>query len=245
MKEKQDLGEQAISTAAEVGLKSQLDEADNLEVDVRTDLGKLVQGELESVEIEGNGLVMEKDLRTEELDVDLDSIAIDPLKATFGDIELKHPTDAQVHVVLTEKDIERAFNSQYIKHKLQNLPIKVDGKKTTVNAKKVNFTIPDNQKIALSAETEIVETGETKQVAFTAVPKTTEGGNRVSLENVEYSQGKKASPELTKALLNSASELLDLRNFELEGMKLRLQKLYLQKEKLTLEAEAHVEEFPD
>lgn len=240
-----DIGEQAISKAAEVGLSSQLDEAEDLEVEVETDPGKLVQGELESVEIEGEGLVMEKDLRTEELDVKIDDIAIDPLQAAFGNIELKHPTDATAHVVLTEEDLERAFNSKYIQEKLQNLQVKVDDKPTTINTQHVKFGIPDSQKIALSAKVDLVETGESREVSFTAVPQMKEGGHRISLENVEYSDGKEVSPKLTSALLDSASELLDLRNFELEGMSLRFQKFDLQKGQLTLQAKTHVEKFPN
>ncbi|MBD0364394.1 MAG: LmeA family phospholipid-binding protein, partial [Coleofasciculus sp. C3-bin4] len=64
-----DIGEQALSKAAEVALSSQLDEAESLEVDIRTDPLKLIQGELDSVKIQGEGLVMQKDLRAQELQV--------------------------------------------------------------------------------------------------------------------------------------------------------------------------------
>lgn len=240
-----DIEEQAISKAAEVGLSSQLDEAEDLEVDVHTDAGKLVQGELESVEIEGNGLVMEKDLRTEELDIEIDNISIDPIQAAFGNIKLEHPTDATAHVILTQEDIERAFNSSYIQNKLRNLEVKVNNKSTRINTQHVSFQIPDSEKIALSAKVNLVETGENREVSFTAIPKMKAGGHRISLEEVDYREGKEVSPELTSALLDGASELLDLRNFELEGMSLRLQKLDLEKGQLTLQAKTRVENFPD
>ena len=41
------LGEQALNKAAEIGLSSQLDEVENLEVKVKTDPFKLMSGELE------------------------------------------------------------------------------------------------------------------------------------------------------------------------------------------------------
>lgn len=47
--EKGDIGEQAFSKAAEIAISSQLDEVENLDVDIRTDPLKLIQGELESV----------------------------------------------------------------------------------------------------------------------------------------------------------------------------------------------------
>ncbi len=239
-----DIGEQALSKAAEVALSSQLDEAESLDVDIRTDPLKLLQGELDSVKIQGEGLVMQKDLRAQELQVRTGSIAINPLSAAFGKIELTRPTEADAHVVLTEQDLERAFNSEFIHDKLQNLDVHVDGQPMTINTKQVELHLPGDSKIALKAEILLNKTGETKEVSFSAVPRVSAGGQRLSLEQVQYAEGKDVSPELTAALLESASELLDLGNFELEGMSLRLKGLDVQKGKLTLQAEAQVEKFP-
>ena len=242
--QKGDLGEQALSKTVEMALSTQLDEVENLDIDIRTDPLKLVQGQLDSVKIEGQGLVMQKDLRAQELQVNTGSIAINPLSVAFGKIELTRPTQAEAHVVLTEPDIERAFNSEYIHDKLQNLEVNVDGQPMKIDTRQVQLRLPGENKIALSAEIVLKETGETKQVSFTAVPRLSAGGQSISLEDVQYAESKELSPELTAALLDSAKELLDLRNFELEGMSLRLKGLNLQKGKLTLQAQAHVEQFP-
>jgi hypothetical protein len=243
--DKPDLGEQALSKAVEIGLSTQLDEVENLDVDIRTDPGKLLQGELESVKIEGQGLVMQKDLRAEELEVKTNSIAINPLSAAFGKIELTRPTEADAHVVLAEQDMERAFNSEYIHDKLQNLDVNVDGQAMTIDTRQVQFRLPGDGKIALNAEILLNKTGETKQVSFTTVPRMSAGGEQVSLDEVQYAEGQEVSPELTAALLERAGELLNLRNFELEGMSLRLKGLDVQKGKLTLQANAYVEKFPN
>ena len=241
----QDLGEEALSKAAEATMTTQLDEVEHLDVDIHTDPGKLMQGELEAVDIEGKGLVMNQDLRTEELTIQTNSIAIDPLKAAFGDIQLKKPTDASTHIVLTEADMERAFNSEFIQDKFKDLKVNVDGQPTDIQPKEVHFGLPGDGKIALSSKVDLEETGETKQVAFTAVPKMEAGGHRVTLEDVQHEgDGKEVSPELTNALIESAQELLDLRNFELEGMSLRFRQLDVQSGKLTIDAEAHIDKFP-
>jgi hypothetical protein len=188
---------------------------------------------------------MQKDLRAEQLQVRTGNIAINPLSAAFGKIELTRPTEADTHVVLTEQDIERAFNSEFMHDKLQNLNVNVNGQPMTIDTRQVEFRLPGESKIALSAEIHLKETGETKQVSFTAVPRMSAGGQTISLEDVQYAQGEEVSPELTTALLTSAGELLDLRNFELEGMSFRLKGLDAQKGKLTLQANATVEQFPD
>jgi hypothetical protein len=49
-----------ISKAAELGLSSQVDEADKSDVDIKTDLLKAVQGQVDSVDLSGQGVVIQK-----------------------------------------------------------------------------------------------------------------------------------------------------------------------------------------
>lgn len=236
------IGEQALNKVAEVGLSSQLDEVENLEVDIKTDPLKLVQGEVDSVKVEGEGLVMQKDLRLEELEMQMSSVAINPLSVAFGKIELTKPTQASVRAVLTEADINRAFNSDYVRQQLQQ-QIHVDGRLVTINAEQVDFRLPGDG-IAINAQIRLSETGETHQVAFTAVPRIGSHGQTVILENIEYGDTEELSPDLTKALVAQASEILNLSNFDLEGMTLRINNLQIEASKLILQAEAHVEQIP-
>lgn len=239
------LGEQALSKAAEMGLSTQLDEVEELNVDIRTNPIKVMQGELDSVKIEGKGLVMKEELRTEKLQMEVGNIAINPLSAAFGKIELSHPTQAATQVVLTEEDINRAFNSEFLREKLQDIKVNLQNNPVIVDTKKVELHLPSNDEFSLSATFQVRETGETKQTAFTAVPQIASGGNRISLDQVEYKEGQEISPELTEALLSKTSDLLDLNNFELKGISLRLKKLDVQPGKLFLDAEAYVREFPN
>lgn len=239
----QDIGEQAISKAAEVGMESQLDESEELKVDVRTNPADATQGKLNSVKIDGKGLVMNKELRAEKLEMKTNKIKVDPLKAAFGDIEMEHPTDAVARIVLTDKDIERAFNSEYIKNKLRDREVTIDGEKVTANAKQVKFSLPGEGKISLEADISLADS-ETKQIAFTAKPRISDNGNKIVIEDVEYTSGKNETPELTQALLNSAEELLDLRNFELADMSLHLNKLDVQQGKMIIDADARVNQLP-
>ncbi|MEO8890998.1 MAG: DUF2993 domain-containing protein [Coleofasciculaceae cyanobacterium] len=243
LEDKGDLGEQALSKAAEVAMTTQLDEAEKLEVTIRTDPVKLVQGQLDSVKIEGEGLVMKKDLRAEEVQVQTNDIAINPLTAAFGKIELTRPTEAVAQIILTEQDLERAFNSDFIKNKLQNIEVNIEGKPTKINTSKIEFRLPGESKVALNAEIVFQATGETQKVAFTAVP-CMDAGQRILLEDIQYTEGVEDSP-LTAALLETAKELLDLSNFELPGMSLRLKSLDVETGKLVMQGQAYVEKFPE
>jgi hypothetical protein len=235
---------QALSKAAEIGIKSQLDEVQEVEVDVDAQALELAQGKVDSVSIQSKGMVMEKDLRVEDMNLQTGNVSINPLSIAFGKVELTRPTDASAQVVLLEQDINRAFNSEYIQSKMQELDVHLEGKSVKVDIQRVDFRLLDSEKVALSATMVLRETGENEPVAFTAKPEIGEGGQQVVLTQVEYQDGKNLSPELTEALLERSAELLDLRNFELEGMTLKIQKLDISEGKLLLQTAAHVEQFP-
>lgn len=244
MSEQQGLGEQALNKAAEIGLSSQLDEVEKLDVDITTDPLKAVQGQVDEVAIAGEGMVMQKDLRVEKMDMQVDSVAINPLSAAMGKIELTQPTQGQARVVLTAADINRAFNSEYIRQQLQATKINVNGQQRTVIPQQVDFQVPGEGKVSLNANIRLHETNETKQVAFTAIPKVALGGQTVTLEDVQYGSEQAQSPELTKALVTATSEILNLSNFDLEGISLRIKDLQIEAEKIALIAEANVTQIP-
>lgn len=238
------IGEQALDKAAEIGLSSQLDEVEKLDVDIEIDPLKVVGGEVDQVAIAGEGMVMQKDLRVTKMDMKMDSVAINPMSAAMGKIELTKPTNASTHVVLTEADINRAFNSDYVRQQLQQQQINVNGQQTTTEPQQIDFRLPGEGKIALNAVVKLPNTGKTEQVAFTAVPQISNNGHTVTLEDVQYGEQEELSPELTKTLVQQASEILNLSNFDLEGISLRIQHLEVETGKLIIQAEAHVEQMP-
>ncbi|MBD2500628.1 LmeA family phospholipid-binding protein [Anabaena azotica] len=244
MPETPGLGEQALSKAAEFGLSNQLDEVENLDIDIKTDPLKIVQGQVDKVKIEGAGLVMQKDLRVELMQMQVNNVAINPLSAAFGKIELTKPTVGSARVVLTEADINRAFNSEFVLAKIQNQKIHINGQLKTVKPQQIDFRLPGEEKVAINADILLVENNETHKVAFTAVPQVNASGTSVSLENVTYGEEAEISPELTQEFVEQTSEILNLSNFDLEGMSLRLKRLQVETGKLTLQAEAYVEQIP-
>ncbi|TAF10655.1 MAG: DUF2993 domain-containing protein [Nostocales cyanobacterium] len=244
MSETPGIGEKALNKAAEIGLSSQLDEVDNLEVNIKTEPLKLIQGEVEQVHIVGEGLVMEKDLRMTEMEMQITGVAINPLSVAFGKIELTKPTTGKARVVLTEADINRAFNSEYVRDQLESQKITVNGQQVTISPQKVDFHLPGESKFILNASILFREIGELKQICFSAIPHISGDGKTVYLQNVEYQEDQEFSPQLTKALIDATSEILNLNNFDLEGMSLRVNQLEVAKGKLILQAEADVTKIP-
>ena len=80
-------------------------------------------------------------------------------------------------------------------------------------------------KVRLDADIYLIEEEQTEKISFTAIPETNSAGNSINLQSVEYLQDTKDNPDIAKAIIQSAEEILDLRNFELDEMSLRVRKL--------------------
>ena len=239
----ENLGEQALNKIAKLALSSQLENADSLQVRIKTDPEKLASGELESFLIEGEGLVIETDLRVQVLEIAMKAIAVSPLKALRGKIELTQPSQGSARIVLTETDLNRALNSPDLRAKINVLDtyLSTGDVKLTVPQKKCQFR--EDGTVAVEAIVELQPSGETKEVAFTTTPNAS-GGTGVVLEDIQYEPGKELSEDLTRAFLDKAEKMLDLRNFEKKGLALRINHLNIEAGKITLLAAADITEFP-
>ena len=239
-----DIGEQAISNAAEEGIKAQLDAVDSLNVELRTDPAKLTQGQLEQVIVEGKGMVVKNDLRTEEMTLKTSSVDISMTQIPLGKVVLDKPAQADARVVLLPQDLQTAFNSDFIKQKIRGQKIELpSGDRATTDASNIEFTIPEPDRIAVSGDVMFIEKAENHHVAFSATPTIVEGGNKVKLEDIQYEEDANDKPELTQSLINGTEDLLDLRNFELDNMNLQFEKIDIQTDKIVITASADIQSF--
>lgn len=233
------LGNQALNKVVEIGINTQLDEAEFIDVEIRTDPGKLVQGKLDSIEISGKGLVMKQDLRLEMLQVTIGKVGINLLSAVFGQIELIHPTDAEALITLTEADINRAFRSDYIQSKLHGLKMMMNGQDVIVNVQQVTVNLPGNDKFVINIDFLVAAETDLKKLAATAVPKIQADGHRISLEILAI-EGQGLNLDLVSVIVEQLTTLLDMRNFNIPGLSLKLYQLEAPAGKLVIHSHAQV-----
>lgn len=238
------LGEETLNRIATLALSSQLDDARKLDVRVKTDPSLLAKGQLESLAIYGEGLIMEQDIRLQEMVIRLETIAVAPFKALTGNIELTQPTEGTARIVIAQPDLNRAFNSDVLGTQLRSLQVQIDGKLQTLNVNRVHCRLLPDSRVGLDADVWVGQDDEMQRVSFTTTPRVSDDGRSVVLENVEYAQGKELSPELTQALVNKASKILHLSHFEMPGISLQMHHLEVGDGQLTLQAVAHVTQFP-
>ena len=242
--EDRNLEEQVVSKAAEMTLSSQLDSAEKIEVDVQTNLSEIIQGKAEKVAISGQGLVMQKDIRVQEMELHTDKIDINPLSVLFGHVELNQPIDANGRIVLTEPDINRALNSNYVLSKAQNYELNVSGKTVNVSMQQMELHLPDGDKMVLIAKSSIREMGNTRQLGFTATFRPRSKNQPLLVENFQCHDGQSTSIDFAVALLGKIKELTHLPYIEMGQMRLRVEEMDVQPGKITLQVQAHVRQIP-
>lgn len=238
------IGEQVLNRAAEIGLSSQLDDAENIDIDIQGDLLQLVQGEANSVILKGEGLVTSQDLRLEELELQTDSIAINLISAVLGKVELAHPTNISVRVVLTTADLNRALNSNVLRNQLRQLEFPVNNEVMTIQLQQAQCYLPGNGKLVLQGEILVHLTDKTQLAAFRVGFRSRAEGQYIALEEGNYQEGKDLPLELTTALLVKSNQLLHQRYFESEDVSISLKKLRVEKDKIMLWLNAYVNRIP-
>lgn len=239
------LEEQALSEAAEMTILTQLDQVDNIDVNVRTNLLKIVQGQADSVSVVGEGLVMQKDIRVHKMELHTDTIDINPLSAIFGQVQLNQPVDATARLVLTEQDINRALNSDYLREKLPNLELNVEGQMVTLKPQSLEIDLSTNAKISVKGSILLEEKAKSQTIGFTAVICPRTHSQPLLLEAFQCNDGQGISLEFAIALMHKAKELVNLPFFEWEGMAFRIKELEVQERKLIVQTEAYVRQIPD
>lgn len=238
-----DLGEQALGKVAEVAITSQLDEVEEISVDIHTDPLKLIQGKVDSVGITGEGMVMKQDLRVAEVEISTGAVTIDPLKAIVGQVELVEPTSAEAQIVLTEADLNRALASDYLRNKMDRIEVKEQGKTHLVQILNAQVHLLEDNKISLDVELQPQDSQDNKRCSAVVKPFLQDEGRRIQVE-VLSAEGQGLSLEFITAILNQVVDLLDLRNFELDGIALQLEQLSVQPGKMLLQARTLVEKLP-
>lgn len=265
MSQQSNLGEQAIDKVAELAINSQLEQTDQLDVAVKTDPVKLIQGKVDSVKVAAEGMVVKPDLRAAAVGIEADAVAIDPLKVMLGEIVLTETLNANAHVLLTETDLNQALASDFLRRKMQDLRLDVQGTPTRMQIEQIVLTVPDDQFLLLDAVLTLIGLDQQnldqphpaqphpaqptldqqtleqhKQFSAVVKPFLSQDGYCLNLELVS-AEGQGLNLDFIRALLDQVAMLLDLRNFGLSNMTFRLKEIRLQPGQILLRGGTQIE----
>ena len=246
-----DWGENLINTVASNTIRHLFTRSESVEVSVKCNpSSKLLQGTIDSFKMNGRGLVIRKQFRTEEMSFETDAVAIDFSSAVQGKIALKQPTQAIALVKLSQADINKSFEADIVRKRLENLT--PEALTEISGGEPVSFTdvevqlLPDN-KVKLLAK---ASWGDTTIPASMSCQLDIAKRRRVKFEEVQFEEAdidpkiRDISRKLTLALGEILNEMVDLDRFNLDGVKLRLNRLNTEGEMLLFSGYAQIERVP-
>ncbi|MDV2990734.1 MAG: hypothetical protein N4J56_000388 [Chroococcidiopsis sp. SAG 2025] len=238
------LEEQVIDAVAEVGISSQVDNAEKIDVDIQTNLLKLILGQADSVDFTGQGVVIQKDIRLQEIEVQTDKVDVNPLSALFGKVELDKPLDAIAKIVITEPDLNRALKSEYVLKKARNFKINVDGQTVILEMQQMQLQLPGDNKMVFDGKVLLHEKGETQPLGFTATFRPRTQKQPVIVENFQCDRNEGISFAIALSLMEKVKQWMELPYFDLEGIALRVEEMTAQAGQLALQIQMRMKQIP-
>ncbi len=243
MTENQRLEEQFVSHQAKRSVSEKLDTAEQIDVDVKTDVLKIVQGQAEKVSVSGQGLVIKPDIRVQEIQLQTDNIAINPLSAIFGQIELNEPVNAVARIVLTKTDINLALTSELIRSLVENFPLNVDSEIITFKPQHTDIFLPGDGKIGFNATGLLKSDQDTRPLGVTLTFRPRTNSHPILLESVTCTEGKGISIELILAFMQKIKELANKHFLKWEDIAFRIINLEVAQDNIILLIEANVKQI--
>lgn len=238
------LDEQALAQIAEVGIASQLDTAEKLDVEIRTDLAQFSQGKVDLVSVTGQGLVIQRDIRIQELELQARNVAVDWLRAIFGDIELEQPAPATLRLVLKESDLNRTINSDFVRRKMPFFSLDVGDRLVKVQLQQLALQLGRDNRIICHGDILLREGEKFQQIRFTAAARSRTDEYPILLEGFSCQNGDVISLEVAYAFIKKARELANSPYLELEGIKFVVKKAIVREGSIMLEIEASISQLP-
>jgi hypothetical protein len=247
-----DWGEKILNNVASTTIRHLFTASESVEVEVRCfPSSKLLQGSIDSFKMSGKGLVIRRDFRVEQMSFETDAVAIDFGSVLKGQLRLKQSTQAIAQVVLTQADLNRSFEAELVKKRLENLSIpSLDG---IVEGESISFTqvkiqLLDNNRVRIDSEV-VTENGKTVPVSLTSKV-AVERRRRILFTEQKFESEsipesvREISQPLTEALGEILNNMVDLDKFNLDGVRMRINRLETQGETLVFSGYAQIEDIP-
>ncbi len=246
-----DWGENLLNTVATNTIRHLFTESESIKVEVRCNpSSKLLQGSIDSFKMEGKGLVIRRDFRTEEMSFETDSVSIDFASVMKGKLDLKQQTQAIALVKLSETDLNKAFKAELVKKRLENISLsalnEISGDKP-VSFADVKIELLANNQVKLQATAKLPQ-GEipiSLRCTLGVVKRRRVVFNEIVFLSEDIPENlRDMSNVLTNILGEILNEMVDLDRFNLDGVTIRINRLETAGKTLIFSGYAQIEHFP-
>lgn len=233
-------GDRVVSKVVTAAISALFKRSEKLEVNVRAEpVAKLLQGSVDGFDFIGKGLLMHSGLRVDAMELYVQAVAIDFGAIFSGKVKLKQAIQASLRVVLSETDLTDSFNTPFLTEKLKQ--IRHEGQ--PLQFSETVFKINPDRSIRLGSNIQIGNQATAIPIDVTAQMEV-QDRKRIFFTEVTC-EGDGASVALGEAVIGHINGLLDLDQFALDGMQIRVDQLRLRNQTMMLYGVAHIERFPD
>lgn len=244
MKTEQNLEGTVVSKAIETTVGLAFDNVDEIDVDIQTDLLKLLSGQVDGIGVQGQGLEVQG-VRIEEVQLQTDSVSVNPLNAVFGKVEFDKPVNANARLVFTEDDLNHAMSSNLVRSLLQKgLAVDINGDVVTFKPQLIRIHLPEPNKIKFVGKILVEQAGATRPLTFQAVICPRTETSPIILESFVCAENEGISLDFTTALIKKIKELTEAPYLEIDGTAFRVKKMEVEKGTMTLMAQVHLRKIP-
>lgn len=248
-----DWGEQMLNTVVSKTIRHLFTQSESVDVSVRCyPSSKLLQGSIDNLKMNGSGLVIRREFRAQEVSFETDAISLDFASVLKGQLNLKQPTQAIAQVVLLEEDINKSFQAQLVKKRLENLVIpelsELSGGEP-ISFTDVQVTLQPNNRLRLFAKAMLPDRGLVPISMSSTLA--VERRRRILFQNSQFEPEaipeslREISQTLTTALDQILNNMVDLDRFNLDGVTMRINRLETHGKKLIFSGYAQIERVPN
>ncbi len=246
-----DFGEQMLNSVLSQSIRHLFSQSESVDVALKCfPSSKLLQGSIDSFKMSGRGLLIRREFWVEEMWFETDAVSIDFGSVLSGKIRLKQAAQAVAKVILTEAGINKAFQSELVKPRMEN--VTESSLMDLSGGEPVSFSdvelklLPENQ-IRIFAKASLPNG--LIPICLTATIEI-ERRRRILFQNPQFMGDEipEAQRGVSELLSNTFAEILnnmvDLDRFNLDGVTMRLNRLETENDKLIFSGYAEVTHFP-
>ncbi|WP_404789093.1 DUF2993 domain-containing protein [Altericista sp. CCNU0014] len=246
-----DFGEQMLNTVASQSIRRMFSQSDSVEVTIRCfPSSKLLQGSVDNVKMQGRGLVIKRQFQVEEMSFETDAISIDFGSVLGGKIKLKQPTQAIAQIVLSEEGINKAFNAELVKKRLDEVWLSEEtGIDEPVSFEDISIALLPGNQVEIQAKVDVPGQDLQIPIALRAVL-SVERRRRLLFAEATFLADRipeavrDLSAQMTSDFVALLNDMVDLDRFDLDGVALRINRVETQQQRLLFSGYAQIDRFP-
>ncbi|MBE9229219.1 DUF2993 domain-containing protein [Phormidium sp. LEGE 05292] len=230
--EKTNFTEQAVNKFIEFVLSRFID-AERLQVRIKSNLKQLKRGELDALTIQMSNFLMQPNLRIAEFQLDIGASAVNMQRVIHRKIELLHPSEGKLKIIISEEQLAAVLNSE--------LTNSFSDKQDEIQFQQVSCDLRTEGAIAFHFNWLLA--GKIKSGTCITSPKIESNSNEIVLikQNVV---GQEPPTDLVDYAIAKVTDILSLNDLGHRGTTFNIQQIQIAAGKVTVEADANIEQFP-